>query len=283
MNYKKENGSCAEVEKSVGSFNVDILAEDMSGNSVVIENQLEKTDHDHLGKLVTYSANLEAKTAIWITSDPRQEHITAITWLNEYTPISFYLLKVEAIKIGESEPAPLFYKIVGPSEDSKDIGSEKAKLSERHYKRKEFWSLLLKKSKDKTSLFSSISPVTSNWIATGIGLTGLSLQYVITYDGGTVELYIDRGPGSEEINKKRFDYLYSKKHEIENNLKTELEWERLDNRRACRIKKSFSEAGLGDEDKWDELQDNMINFMIIFEKEFRKYVPALRKIVSETN
>lgn len=100
---------------------------------------------------------------------------------------------MEAIKIGESESAPLFYKIVGPSEDSKDIGSEKAKLSERHYKRKEFWDLLLKKSKDKTLLFSSISPVTSNWIATGIGLTGLFLQYVITYDAGTVELYIDRG------------------------------------------------------------------------------------------
>lgn len=78
-------------------------------------------------------------------------------------------------------------------------------------------------------------------------------------------------------------FLYSKKYEIENNLKTELEWERLNNRRACRIKKSLNEAGLGDEEKWDGLQDNMINFMIIFEEEFKKYVPALRKIGSHYN
>ena len=99
--------SLIETEKSVGTFNVDILAEDDEGNLIVIENQLEKTDHDHLGKLITYTTNIDAKKAIWITSEPRNAHITAISWLNESTPIDFYLLKLEVVKIGNSEPAPI--------------------------------------------------------------------------------------------------------------------------------------------------------------------------------
>jgi len=102
--------SVIEREKSVGTFAADILAEDRDGNKVIIECQLEKTDHDHLGKILTYLTNLEAKTAIWICSDPRPEHIKAVTWLNEVTPadVSFYLVKIEAVRIGESPPAPLF-------------------------------------------------------------------------------------------------------------------------------------------------------------------------------
>ena len=97
-------------EQAAGSFSVDLVGEDDAGNSVVIENQLEKSDHDHLGKLITYMTAFDAKTAIWIVSDPRPEHIAAISWLNESTDNSFYFMKLEAIQIGESEPAPLLTK-----------------------------------------------------------------------------------------------------------------------------------------------------------------------------
>jgi hypothetical protein len=270
--------SLVETEKSVGTFNVDILAEDSAGNSVIIENQLEKTDHDHLGKLITYATNLEAKIAIWISSNPRTEHIMAISWLNESTPIDFYLLKVEAVKIGDSEPAPLFYIIVGPSEESKDIGTEKKELAKRHHKRLAFWESLLSKSKEKTKLFSNVSPSKESWISTGIGLTGLGLNYVITYDWGAVELYIDRGKDSEIVNKERFDYFFSKKDEIEKELNEPLIWERLDNKRASRIRKKFDKIGLRDEEQWNDLQDKMIDFMIKFEKTLRNYIPELREI-----
>ena len=121
-----------EREKSAGKFSVDLVAEDSDGATVVIENQLEKSDHDHLGKLITYLTSIEAKVAIWIVSDPRPEHIRAISWLNESSSAAFYLIKVEAIQIGKSEPAPLFTLIVGPSEESKDIGQTKKEISERH-------------------------------------------------------------------------------------------------------------------------------------------------------
>ena len=105
-------------EKSVGPFNVDILANDTAGRPVIIENQLERTDHDHLGKVLTYLANLDAKVAIWISSDPRPEHVTAIDFLNENMPsdTQFYLMKLEAFKIGDSDPAPKFTIETGPSE-----------------------------------------------------------------------------------------------------------------------------------------------------------------------
>ncbi len=270
--------SLIETEKSVGTFNVDILAEDDEGNLIVIENQLEKTDHDHLGKLITYTTNIDAKKAIWITSEPRNAHITAISWLNESTPIDFYLLKLEVVKIGNSEPAPLFYVIVGPSEESKDIGSKKMELSKRHLKRLEFWKALLERSKKKTDLFSNISPSKENWIATGAGTSGLRLQYLITYDWGSVELYIDGGKGSEDINKKLFDYLYSRKDTIEKELNESLEWERMDENRASRIRKKFERWGLKNEEHWEELQEQMIEFIIKFDKVIKKYISELKKI-----
>ena len=111
----------AESEQSAGSFSVDIVAEE-NGRIVVIENQLEKSDHDHLGKLITYLTMLDASIAIWIVSEPRPEHVKSIAWLNESSSASFYLLKVEAIKIGDSPPAPLLTLITGPSEGATEIG-----------------------------------------------------------------------------------------------------------------------------------------------------------------
>ena len=81
--------SNVEREKIAGDFSVDLVAEDESGNVVIIENQLERSNHDHLGKILTYLTSLEAKSAIWIVSDARPEHIKAISWLNESGAASF--------------------------------------------------------------------------------------------------------------------------------------------------------------------------------------------------
>jgi hypothetical protein len=90
-------------EVSVGSFTVDLVAEEKTLGRVIIENQLAATDHDHLGKLLTYLTNLEAKTAVWITPQPRPEHARAVSWLNETTPddVAFYLVQVAAYRIGK--------------------------------------------------------------------------------------------------------------------------------------------------------------------------------------
>jgi len=266
-----------EKEKNVGSFSADILAESGEGTPILIENQLEKTDHDHLGKLLTYVSNLEAKKAIWISKEPRSEHEKAIEWLNELTSdVDFYLVKIEAFRIGDSAPAPKFTIIAGPTESGKVVGSEKKELAERHKKRLKFWEGLLEKSKKRTPLHSNISPSINSWIGTGSGKRGLGFNYVVTYKHGQIELYIDRGKDSQDENKKLFDDLQSHKDEIEKEFGNKLKWERLDDRRASRINKRFDYAGLNDEKKWDKLQDDMVDGMIRLEKSLKKHIRNLK-------
>ena len=266
-----------EREKAAGTFSADIFAEGPNGDTVVIENQLEKTDHDHLGKLITYLSNLESKTAIWITSNPRPEHITAINWLNEISPsdTSFFLVKVEAYKIGDSEPAPLFTAICAPSEEAKQIGAQKQHLAERHLMRLEFWKQLLEKAKSKTNLHSNVSPSKDNWITAGAGKSGMGWSYSITMDKGSVELFIDRGPDKKDETDKIYGKIFEDGKKIQDQFGEPLIWDKVEGRRVCRIKSLSEAGGLNDSDSWDQIQEDMIERMIRLEKSLK---PALSKI-----
>jgi len=269
--------TAVEKEKKIGSFSADIIAEGSSGEPVLIENQLEKTDHDHLGKILTYVTNFEAKKAIWISKEPRSEHERATEWLNELSSdVDFYLVKIEAYKIGDSAPAPKFTVIAGPTESGKVVGDEKKELAERHKKRLEFWKILLEKSKNKTILFSNISPSKDSWISTGAGKGGLVYVYNITNKYASVIFYIDRGKDSGEENKKIFDNFFTHKDKIEEIFEGKLTWQRLGDRRLSRICKIYNYAGLNDKEKWDKLQNEMIDDMIKLEKAFKKYINALK-------
>jgi hypothetical protein len=254
--------SLVEREASAGPFAADILAEDSQGHPVIIENQLEQTDHDHLGKLITYMSNLDAKIAIWITKSPRPEHEKAVHWLNETLPAdtAFYLLRIEAYRIGNSDPAPLLTVVAGPSLESKQVGGQKKELAERHLLRKEFWAQLLERAKTRIKLFERISPGTDNWIGASAGKSGIAYNFVIRMEDANVELYIDRGKAEE--NKKIFDALLSKKSEVEERFGNALEWQRLDNRQACRIRYLIEGHGLTDQEYWPKLQEQLIEVMI---------------------
>jgi hypothetical protein len=267
-----------EKEKKAGSFSADIVAEDELGQGVVIENQLGPTDHDHLGKIITYLSNIGAKTAIWISSNPKQEHERAIEWLNEFgSDVSFYLIRVEAYQIGNSDPAPKFSIIAGPSEESEIIGEEKKEYAKRHILRKEFWTELLEKAKEKSDLFTNIRPNIYSWIGAGAGKTGINYQYIITNKYAGCEIYLDKGKGYEKpnINKERFDRLHRCKRQIEKTFRGKLNWERLDNARASRISYRFKEGSLSNKETWSKTQDKMIEVMIRMEKAFKDYIKKL--------
>jgi len=271
------NLTSADREQAAGTFSVDLVAEDESGNPVVIENQLEKSDHNHLGKLITYLAAIGSKVAIWIVSDPRPEHVKAVAWLNESSGAVFYLLKVEAVRIGGSAPAPLLTLITGPSEESRQVGETKKELAERYVIRHRFWTELLARAKEKTRLFSAISPGKENWIGTGAGMYGLGFNLVIRKHDVQVELYIDRGKGAEEENEWLFDQLASSKEEIERDFGGTLSFERLEGRRACRIAKRFDLGGYRDEEKWPEIQEAMIDGIIRLEKALKPRIRRLKQ------
>lgn len=268
--------SLVEQEAAAGPFSADILAEDGSGNPVVIENQLERTDHDHLGKLITYLSNLDAKAAVWITSEPRPEHEQTIHWLNEVLPadMAFYMVRIEAYRIEESPPAPLLTVVAGPSPEARQVGTQKKDLAERHSLRREFWKQLLEQAKQKTSLHAQISPSKENWISAGAGKGGLSYNYVIRMESARVELYIARGDADE--NKRIFNALYAHRDGVDETFGEPLEWLRQDNVQASRICYAIPGGGLRDRDRWPEIQERMIDAMIRLERALKQEIRRLK-------
>ena len=264
-------------EQATGSFSIDLVAEDEGGGTVIIENQLEKSNHDHLGKLITYLTGMGAKAAIWIVSEPRPEHVAAIAWLNESSSAAFYMVKVEAVRIGDSPAAPLFTLIVGPSDETKDVGQAKKEIAERYGIRKRWWTQLIERSGKISKLHAHITPGEYSWIGASSGVRGLNLNYVVTQDECSAELYIDRGKDSESENKGIFDQLEAHKAEVENMFGGPLSWEGLDGKRACRIR--FTRPGGGyrsPEQEWPSIQDGIIEAMDRLEKALRPHLKQLK-------
>jgi hypothetical protein len=264
-------------EQAAGSFSIDLVAEDEGGGTVIIENQLEKSNHDHLGKLITYLSSMGAKAAIWIVSDPRPEHVAAVAWLNESSSAAFYMVKVEAVRIGDSPAAPLFTLIVGPSEETKDVGQTKKEIAERYSIRKRWWSTLIERSAKVNKLHAHLTPGEYSWIGASSGVRGLNLNYVITQDECAAELYIDRGKDAEEENKSIFDQLFANKATIDEAFGESLSWERLEGKRACRIRHTQSGGGYrSPEEQWPGLQDAIIQDMDRLEKALRPHLKQLK-------
>ena len=267
----------AETEGSAGDFSVDVVARDDGGRTVVIENQLERSDHDHLGKLLTYFAMMDAVAAIWIVSEARPEHVSAVSWLNENSSGDFYLVRVEAVRIGDSAPAPLVRSIVGPSPETRAVRDEKREMSETQRLRKEFWTELLQRALDKgVRLHANVSPGPRGYVGTGAGKSGLGISYVAGREWCQVDLYIDRGAGHGDSNKSIFDKLHTAREQIEAAFGEPLVWERLNDRRACRVSYRMDIGGYGDsQESWPGTHDAMIDAMVRFEAALRPHIDAL--------
>lgn len=271
------NLSVAEREFSAGAYFVDLVAEDDALGTVIIENQLERSDHDHLGKLLTYLAMLEAEVAVWIVADPRPEHVRAVSWLNESTDARFYLLKVEAVRIGDSLPAPLLTAIVNPSEEARAAGNTRRELSGRHLERHAFWTKFLDFASSKTSLHAGLRPRADSALGIGTGMVGVTYYYVANQTSSRVELYIDRGSGAEEENRRIFDELHLKKGEIEASFGEPLDWQPLEHARACRIAKQIDLGGYRTEAQFDGLFEALLEHMTRLVKALRPHIDQLRE------
>lgn len=246
-------------EQAAGNFSVDLVAEDDTGGTYIIENQLGKSDHDHLGKLVTYLTALTARGAVWIVSEPRPEHVAAIAWLNESTSADFYLVKLEAVRIGESPAAPLLTLIVGPSEEN-SVRAQKKELAGRYEIRHRWWSLIV--AHPKARLHSHITPGSYSWIGAATGIRGVTFNYSVTQEDCSAELYIDRGKESGAESKQIFDQLAEHRRDIDAALQPfKLEWERLDTRRASRLRIRLDGGYRSPEDQWAGIHDRLVDAM----------------------
>lgn len=257
-------------EASAGSFSIDLIAEDSNGNRIVIENQLERSNHDHLGKLITYAAVRGATTAIWLVSDPRDEHVRAISWLNDSGTIAFWLFKIEAIKIGDSLPAPVLTKIVGPAEEIVVRAPSNSQSGAREQKRREFFERLLDYAEQRTDLHKGVKAGGHPWV--GRNYRGVSWVYGVRTSGTRVMLYIERGQGRLLENDAIFEFLLQHRDEIEAKFGGALTWEAKETNRSRTIGKDYNDGGWETPDLWGTAIEITVDAMIRLDKAISPYL-----------
>jgi len=270
-----------ESEKKLDTFKVDIVAQDNEGK-VIIENQFEKSDHDHLGKLLTYISNVEnTKKAIWIVEDAKSEHQRAIDWLNaNVKTCSFYLVKIQVFKIKDSEPGAQFFLISGPDENITTVGKIKEKDSEIDNIRFKFWSEFYEKLKKRSNIYSSTAPKPRTYIGVSAGMRGVSFLCAAQNNSAQVEIYIDRGKEEgKEINLKIFREFEKNKEEIEKNIRNKLEWDDLPESRACRIRLRSNLGGFSDEETWEDIHEFLVQNIIKLENATKKYIKDIDNLI----
>ncbi len=226
-----------QTEKRVGAYELDIFGRvDGTDKVVIIENQLTKTDHTHLGQLITYASGLDAAIVIWIVPEVTDEHKAAIAWLNRISKdtVSFFLISPEVIKIGDSLPAARFNLVVGPSEFSRTIQDVvEDGDAPRHLFRRSFWAGLIDALVTSGSKWAEgRRPTKESWISFSVGVSGIGVNVSMASGARIrVEIYVYSDEGKEV-----FDLLYSKKAEIEAKFNGEVvSWERLDDAQASRV------------------------------------------------
>ena len=222
-----------QIEAPIGDFSADILAKDEEGNYVIIENQLEETDHKHLGQLITYASGKGAKTIVWIARKFRDEFKNAIEWLNEHTDddINFFAIEIELWKIGNSEPAPKFSIIEKPNEWAKIIRKERIKeTSDTELKRLEFWTGLKEYAVDNEVKLFTHKASRASWynISTGISGAHISLSALIPNNKIVCQFWIND-------DMQLFENLESYKNDIENDLGYKLLWDKKPGKKASCI------------------------------------------------
>lgn len=188
-----------EPESKVGKFSADIFAKDVdTDRKVIIENQLEESDHDHLGKCITYASGKGADVIVWIVRKANEEHSKAIEWLNERTDsdLAFFLLEIEAWKIGDSAIAPKFNIVEQPNEWARAV-KRQTEISDINLLYQRFWTAFVsyaQKRKDFTSVFRTTKPLPQNWMAFASFATGCHLSLVTNsfYKRVLVKVYVSQ-------------------------------------------------------------------------------------------
>ena len=256
-------------EASVGKFNVDILAEeDSSGRKIVIENQLEDTNHDHLGKIITYASGYNAEIIVWIVRDVRDEHQKAIDWLNEHTDenINFFLIKIELWQIEGSNPAPKFEIIVSPNEWLKTIknSSNNGELTDTKLQQLEFWNKFKEYVQENDTIIRLRTPRPQHWYDVSMGSSEAHIALTVNSRENLIgcEVYINK-------NKELYNFLKNLKDDIEKEIGEPIEW--IDAAVASRIKIRKETSNLFDQAEAEKSFAWLYEKTILFQKVFSHY------------
>ncbi len=267
-------------EKDVGPFRADILCKSMDDDSwVLIENQIERTDHRHLGQLLTYAAGLQAVTIVWVASKFTEEHRAALDWLNKITDESFrfFALEVELWRIDESLAAPKFNPVSKPNNWSKSISQAAQHISEQantetkalQYR---YWQKLVNFLQDSGSKLRLQAPRPKHWHNFTIGRSGIKIGTTINTRENRigVEIYFSH----PEYSKAFFHLLMNDKEQIEQEIGSTLDWQELPDKKASRIA-LYKSADITIETEWVKQHEWFKETVEVFDKVFRQRVKNL--------
>ena len=260
-----------ETESSVGDFSVDIYASEMgTDRKIIIENQLEDTNHDHLGKLITYAAGKSADVSIWLVKHAREEHKAAIEWLNNHTDekIGFFLCEIKLYRIGNSEPAVKFEVIERPNDWTKEVKkNESANATQQQ--RYDYWMAFQDyafQNEMFSKNFNRRKPSLDHWMNFSIGSSAchIAVSQIQKRNELDVELYIDE-------DKELFHSLFQNKDAIEADAHLSFDWRELPERKASRIVIE-KDVDFGDKTQWNSQFDWLIDVMLKMKKTFKKFL-----------
>lgn len=268
-------------EKSVGPFRADILCKDVGSNNwVLVENQLERTDHSHLGQLLTYASGLDAVTIVWIAARFTEEHRSTLDWLNRITDESFrfFGLEVELWRIGDSPAAPKFNIVSKPNDWTKSVHQaaraiDESQVTELRVMQRDYWAALhAELDRQKGPISGNRKPQLASWMNYPVGRSGFSVTALMVRPKREirVELYI-----SSEAAKAFFGLLEEQKEEIEREIGYPLDWEPLPDKRDSRIAVRLLGVDPEDRSDWPRQHEWMAQRMNDFHRVFSPRVRLL--------
>jgi hypothetical protein len=257
-----------QTEKSVGKYNVDILARVIDdGRKIVIENQLGSSDHDHLGKSIAYAAGVDADIIVWIAPTFNDEHLDAMQWLNQNSQegVDLFAIRLEVWKISDSPPAVRLNPVEDPSEWKKKAQRSEEDISDTKKLQEEYWTDFRDKIERRDTPLSTRKPKPQHWYNNPIGKGGYKLQFTVNTkeDNLYCQLVIKDDPEGYEALEQKMD-------EIEAEMGEELLWRPPEEaQRGNRGKITLRRSGrLEKTDNWDEYHDWMLemgeNFHEVF-------------------
>jgi Domain of unknown function (DUF4268) len=263
-------------ESRPGDFPCDIVAHALGDEShtIVIENQFGKTNHDHLGKLLTYTSMNTALTGIWLAEQISEDHRTVVDWLNNNTPagVSFYLAQVRAYRIGDSPVAPQLDVVSRPNVQAKLKPKADDELKERHIWRRDFWEEILTYVKAQNPPFRVGSPGIDAWTSIALGRSHFILGLTLTPSRQCIGCELYMAPAWKE---DAFAQLYAQRDAIEAEVGESLQWLPLPGKKAARI---LLETAIDprDDGNRDQVKRWMHQRAIAFYSAFHRRVKSLQ-------
>lgn len=261
-----------QTEAGTGRYSVDILAKDEEDEkTIIIENQLEMTDHDHLGKIIVYASGHDADIQIWIVKDVRDEHKQAVDWLNEHSDehVNIFLVQLELWQINDSEIAPKFQIISKPNNWTKAIRKGgNTKLGNAETMQLNFWEDFSVYCKNNNYNFSLSKPKPLNWNNVMLGTSSFHIALVYNTKKRYVscELYFNN-------DKEKYYEIEKDKEKINKLISNNLEWQPLKNKKASRIRLTNRKIIIDPSGKnWNDAFEWLKNTIELFKKVFSDYI-----------